>query len=153
MTSPNFAALLSKPADQVEKPKPLPQGTYTFQVLKYGYGQTTGEKKTDFVEFTCGVSAAGADIDPTELEAAGGITRADGSMKTQDLTFYVTEAALYRLTEFLIEHLGITETGASTQQLIEEHAVGKFFTGNIKHVPKKGDASVVYANIDKTAAA
>ncbi len=72
-TSPNFGALLDKPASDVERPKPLPQGSYHCIVKGLPRFDKSSKKFTEFVEFTLQPTSAGEDVDEEDLEAMGGI--------------------------------------------------------------------------------
>ena len=97
---PNFSSLLDDIATEVNRPKPLPVGTYTCVVGRWEKGESS-KKKTPFVKFPLRVIAALGDVDPQELEAMGGY---EG--RNLSVTFYTTEDAIYRLDEFHV-HCGI----------------------------------------------
>lgn len=108
----DFSKLLSKPADDIEKPKPLPAGTYNGSVAKYEFAESK-EKKTPFVRFMLSVSSAGPDIEPESIEGI------DLSKKQLRRDFYLTDDAMYRLKEFL-ESLGISSPGRAIGEMIPE---------------------------------
>lgn len=110
----SFESILDTPANEVERPKPLPAGTYDCIVRGLPeYGEST-QKKTPFCRFTLAVQAAGDDVDPAELEEMGGV--ADKTIRT---TYYTTPDAMFRLTDFL-EHCGIDLEGKTVRQAIDE---------------------------------
>lgn len=90
----DFKALLSKPSDQIERPKPLPAGTYQGIVKSYKFDESK-EKKTPFIRFELGILAAGEDVDPSALVGM------DMSKKGLRKDFYLTDDAIYRLDEFV----------------------------------------------------
>lgn len=92
----DFKSVLSQPAAAIERPKPLPIGTYKFIILSYAFAEI-GEKKTPCVEFTMQASEAADDVNADELKAAGGLD--EKKLKTK---LFLTEDALFRLKEFLI---------------------------------------------------
>lgn len=107
-TQRSFESILDTPVASVERPKPLPAGTYDCIVRgMYEEGQST-QKKTPFVRFTYAIQAAGDDVDEAELAEMGGI--ADKSIKD---TYYTTPDALFRLTTAL-EHMGIEDLESKT---------------------------------------
>lgn len=108
----DFKSLLSKPADTVERPKPLPAGTYHGMIGAYKFDESKN-KKTPYVRFDLKVHRAGSDVDP---EAVNGI---DLSKKNLRRDYYLTDDALYRLKD-LIESCGISTTGRSFNELIPE---------------------------------
>ena len=74
-TQPSFESILDTPATEVERPKPIPAGTYDVIVKGlYEQGEST-QKKTPFVRFIYAIQSAGEDVDPDELELIGGIAR------------------------------------------------------------------------------
>ena len=106
--TPDFASILDQSPTEVNRPKSLPTGTYTFIVGDWEQGKSS-QKKTPFVKFSMKPVAADADVDEDELEEA--LTGADGEAndirsKTMSITFYTTADAIYRLDEFH-EHCGI----------------------------------------------
>lgn len=112
--STSFESILDTPATDIERPKPLPAGTYDCIVKGLPeYGESS-QKKTPFCRFTYLVQAAGDDVDPEELQAIGGI---EG--KTMRDTYYTTPDAIFRLTDTL-ERMGIDPEGKSVRQMIDE---------------------------------
>ena len=95
-TQTTFESILDTPAAQVERPKPLPAGTYDTIVVGLPEFGESSQKKTPFARFTHKIVAAGDDVDTSELEEMGGI--ADKTIKN---TYYTTPDALFRLTDFL----------------------------------------------------
>lgn len=114
---PDFKQLLSRPLNTVEKPKPLPSGTYFGTVGAFQLGESR-DKKTPYVEFQITLQEAGPDVDAESLATAVG-TPPDFSKKKKNLrsTFYLTEDSLYRLKEFL-SGLGV-EDGNGTRSFNE----------------------------------
>lgn len=110
----SFESILDTPATEVERPKPLPAGTYDAIVKGLPeYGESS-QKKTPFCRFTLAMQAAGEDVDAEELESIGGL---EG--KSLKSTYYTTPDALFRLTDFL-EHCGIDLDGKTIRQAIDE---------------------------------
>lgn len=147
----SFADILDKPATQIDKPKPLPVGTYEWAIQGLPRFDKSKEKQTPFYEFALKCVGAYDDVDEEALKEWA--AKADGSQRqltdvTQRLTFYITEDSLYRLQEFL-EHCGIDGTDKSTRQCIDE-TPNCHFAASIVHTPSK-DGTTVYANIGKTA--
>ncbi len=141
-TSPNFGALLDKPASDVERPKPLPQGSYHCVVKGLPRFDKSSKKFTEFVEFTLQPTSAGEDVDEEDLEAMGGIAN-----KTIRATYYITEDALWRLKDFL-GHCGIEEDG-SLRNMIDQTPNCEVIAF-IKHRASE-DGQAVFAELAKTA--
>jgi hypothetical protein len=144
MATPNFGALLDKPSQEVERPKPLPVGTYTCIVQGLPRMDKSSKKQTEFVEFTLKPLAAGDDVDAEALEEIGGIGE-----RTIRATYYVTEDALWRLKKFLVEDLGIEEEEKTLRQMIDE-APGQQVFAHIKHQASQ-DGTSVFAQLADTA--
>lgn len=147
MDAPNFTSILDKPSNEAERPKPLPQGSYTCVVKGLPRYDKSSKKQTPFVEFLLQPLAAGDDVDQDDLQAMGGFVN-----KTIRATYYLTEDAAYRLREFL-DHLGIDdqENGEpmSHRQRIDQSA-GKQVVAFIKH-QASDDGQSVYAQLANTA--
>jgi len=143
--------ILDKPSTQIDKPKPLPVGTYLWSVQGLPKHDKSKEKQTPYVEFNVKCLSAYDDVDEEAL--AEWATKSDGTMRAlQDystrLTYYITPDSLYRLQEFL-DHCGVADDEKSTRQCIDDTPNCQF-VANIVHTASK-DGTTVYANIGKTA--
>jgi hypothetical protein len=98
--------------DDVKRPVPLPAGTFHGVVGKHSFGESRN-KKTPFVAYELGLQTAGDDVDESQME---GIELAKKSFQ---VTYYLTEDALYRLKEFL-ESVGIACEGRAIGECIPE---------------------------------
>ena len=139
--APNFGSILDRAPSEIEKPKPLPQGSYITQIVGQPRFDKSTKKQTEYVEFTHKLLAAQEDVDEDELKALGGVK--DKVMKN---TFYLTEGAAWRLKEFL-EHCGIDEAD-SLREMIEE-TPGKQVGIFINHEASQ-DGTSVFARVGKT---
>lgn len=150
MANPNFAGILDRQSGDVERPKPLPIGPFVWKVKGLPEFGESNTKKTPYVEFTCIPLSATDEVDPEALEEA--LIRKSGkkmlSDMVQKLTFYLTEDALWRLKEFLVDTLKIEEGDKTLAAMISE-APNSEFIGEIRHAPTK-DGKGVYANIGTT---
>ncbi len=108
----DFRTLLSKPMDEIEKPKPLPAGTYYGTITDHKF-DVSAQKRTPYVRFTVTLDSAGDNIDPSDLEGI------DLAKKTQRKDYYLTEDALYRV-KAMLESLGITTEGRALGECIPE---------------------------------
>lgn len=147
MSSPSFSAILDQTVTEVVRPKPIPVGTYTCIVDGVPkLDKTKSADPTDVIEFTLKPVQAGADVDQAALqEALNGKTLSDVKLR---LTFYGTEAAIYRLDAFLIEHLGV-EPGTSRKEMVAQ-APGRQVLATVVHAASK-DGQAIYANVGSTA--
>ncbi len=136
----DFAALLNKKTEDATRPPPLPAGDYLWAVGGYKFGESD-KKKTPFVEFEVTPLQASPEIDPA------GLVGIELAKRKRDLTFYLTDDALWRLREFLEKTLLINGTGRTFMQCLPETA-GKQFIGTVDQQPsqKPGDDSI-YNNI------
>lgn len=130
-----IANILDKPASQVERPKPIPQGHYTFLVKGLPRADKSSQKKTDYFEYTLVAQAAHEDVDEEALTEW--MTRADGSTKTigdivQKPKFYLTEGAAFMLKDF-IEACGVEETEYETLRQGSELPVNRQVVGLVTH--------------------
>jgi len=141
MTEVNFESLLSQQADEVEKPKPLPAGTYQFAVVEHAF-DTSSKKGTPFVRFQLSPIAAGEDVDQDLLAQVN-----NWQGKKMKFDCFLTDDAIWRLKDFL-ENCGINTSGRTFAECIPETA-GVYVSGFIKH-EINGEAT--YANIDKITA-
>lgn len=122
--SVNFGAILENTKlDDIEKPKPLPAGSYIAAVGAHKLGESS-KKGTPYIEYEFKIESALDDVDPDELEDFGDITK-----KTLRGQFYLTESALFMLKDFLTVHVEDVEMpeGAALDEvigLVEGYTVG-----------------------------
>lgn len=155
MANPDFTGILNRQSGDVERPKPLPIGQYTWKIKGLPNYDKSSKKGTPYAEFTCVPIQALDTVDPDDLEEA--LTRKSGKKMLADmvqkLTFYLTEDALFRLKEFAINDLRVAteeEAEAMTLSALIELTPNSEFIGTIKHTPSN-DGKGVYANIGDTA--
>jgi hypothetical protein len=123
----DFNNLLDNRVGEVEAPKRLPVGTYTWKITARKFDKSS-QKKTDFVQFTYECVGYGEDIeDVSELPENW-----QGKTITED--WYITADALKRLEEHL-KTAGVEE-GLSLRDGIELAADGSHYVkGHISHRP------------------
>ncbi len=146
-TNTSFSELLNKAPSEVERPKPLPTGTYNTMIEGLPRYDKSSKKQTQFVEFTHKMLSAGDDVDPDNLkEVLNGKPLQEIRMKN---TFYLTENSLWRLKDFL-GHLGydVDASDVTLQEMVEDTA-GKQVAVFIKHEPSQ-DGTSIFARIDRT---
>ena len=152
MDAPNISDILNRPADQIDRPAPLPKGSYIMQVQGLpSYGKSS-KKQTPFAEFVLKPLQALEDVSEDELQEWA--TKADGSAKSlQDgqikATFYLTEDSAFRAVDFC-KHCGIDIVDEEmTLQQGFERLQGCQVGVHVKHTPfQSGDG--VRAEIDRT---
>lgn len=139
---PNFGSLLDTQADEIEKPKPRPEGSYLWVIKGMPRFDKSSKKQTEFVEFTLACQAAGEDVDADALAEAGGIED-----YTTRATYYLTEGSIWRLKEFL-EHCGVEVEGRTLREALDDTpncTVG----GYIRHEASQ-DGESIFARLGKT---
>jgi len=135
----SFESILDTPAEEVERPIPLPEGTYeTILVGMPAHGESA-KKKTPYVEFTHKLQSALDDVNAEELEQMGGL--ADKTIKN---TYYTTPTSLFMLTDFL-DACGISAEGRSIRQMLDDtpNASVRIL---IKHEPSE-DGQRIFARV------
>ena len=112
-----FESILDTPADAVERPKPIPIGTYDAIVQGLYEEGKSSQKQTPFVQFAFAITGAGEDVDEDELAEVGGL---EGKvLKNNSTKFYTTPDALWRLTEAM-EAMGVDLEGKTIRQSLAE---------------------------------
>lgn len=152
MSGRNFAAILDTAPTSVERPKPLPAGTYVAQVKGLPKCDKSAKKETDYAEFTMQMVEARDDVDADELAAA--LTKSSGETvalgeKIMRLTYYLTSDAMWRLKKFL-EDLGMDIDAYESFTAAINDAPGQQCLVTVKHAAS-ADGQAVYANISGTA--
>jgi hypothetical protein len=144
-----FSSILDRPSGEIKRPPPMPTGTYVWVTKGLPRLDKSSQKQTEFAEFTVAAIAALDDVDQEALQAIGGLAG-----KETTLTFYLTEKSAYRLTEFMIDDLGIDNDdgkgGTKGVRELLDMSPNNQFLGHVKHVPSK-DGKGVYWEIDVTA--
>ena len=143
---PNFSSILDEAPTEIDRPKPLPAGTYLCVIAGAPEYGKSSKKGTDFAQFTLKPMQAEDDVDEDELAEAGGV---DG--KTLRTTFYLTEDAVYRLDEFH-EHCGIDISKKASRKTRNDEVVNAHVRVVVKHRTSE-DGSRIYAEVSRTLAA
>jgi hypothetical protein len=146
MSTPNFQSILNASPTEVERPKPIPTGTYLCVVGDCESGESS-QKKTPFIKFALKPIDAMADVDATALTALGGL---EG--KTLSITFYITEAAVYQLDEFHQNCCVDMEDGSSRADRNDLVANAQILA-TVEHEIDERDPSRTYVRVRRTARA
>lgn len=146
-----FSSILDKNADEIERPKPLPQGTYLCVVDGQPTQGKSAKKQTDFIEFNLKPMQALDDVNEEALTAS--LTSGDGSVKALAdkrirATYYDTPDAGWRLVKFLRD-CGLETKGKKVSRLVSE-AQNCQVLAYIKHVPSD-DGTAIFAQLGSTA--
>ena len=121
---PNFASILDEAPTEIDRPKPIPTGTYLCRVQGTPTYDKSSKKGTPFVQFTLKPISAEDDVDEDDLAEMGGLDN-----KTLRLTFYLTEEASRRSRN--------------------DEVVNAEVRALVKHRPSE-DGQTVYAEISRT---
>ncbi len=138
-----FESILDMPSSEVERPKPLPVGSYVGVVQGQPRMDKSSKKGTEFVEFTIKLLQALDDVNSDKLEEMGGI--GDKSVKA---TYYLTENSVWRLKDFL-DHCEAGDNDMTLGQRVSE-TPGKSITVKIRHELTQ-DGSYTVARVGDTA--
>ena len=125
MSTVDLSALLSKKADEIEKPKTMPAGHYGWNVGAHKPVQSA-KKGTPGIEFEVTPFEAKDDVDPELLAEVK-----EPFKKARRITFWITEDSLFRLVDF-IRLLGIDTEGKELIELLPE-TMGCQFIAPLKH--------------------
>ncbi len=144
----SFEEILSKPPSQIKAPQAFPVGTYHTIVEGPPTPGKSSQKQTDFLQFKFKILSPMQDVDAqqaAETQVVGKVIQTD---------FYITDNAAWRLTEFLIDHLGLAAFNGkgeekSTKELLSE-APGQQVLVKLKHELSQ-DGKRVYHRVDSTA--
>lgn len=153
MNDKSFASILDRPANEIERPKPLPVGTYTTILQGMPRQDKSAKKQTPFVEFTHKIISAGEDVDHDDLTSY--LTAKDGSVKSlQDVTikntYYITEGSAFMLQDFL-KNCGFDIEGDQSMRQMLDETPGRQVNITIRHEASQ-DGQSVFARIGGTAA-
>lgn len=99
MNSPNFASVLDKRPSAIEKPTPMPNGVFLMTVDGLPVITKQGKENTEVVIFKLRPMQAVQDVDPNELAEFTRLKPLND--RTIDAKFWMTDAAAYRLMDFL----------------------------------------------------
>lgn len=95
----SFEEILNFDSNEVERPKPLPKGTYATIIKNYEQG-TSPQKGTPFIQFNLQIQGPLDDVDQDEITAFGAVAG-----KMIRATFWFNEANLERSRYFLSKFL------------------------------------------------
>jgi hypothetical protein len=143
--APNFTSILDEQPTEVNRPKPLPEGTYVCIVGQPEEGQSS-QKKTPFVKFPLRPISVLEDVDPAALEEVGGL-----DSKNLSTTYYLTPDSIFRLDEFH-EHCGLDLTDAASRRARNAEVVNSQVLAVVKHRMSQ-DNTQSFAEVNRTAPA
>ena len=139
----SFQDILNTKTDDIERPKPLPVGTYLGIVSGPPEIAPIGQKNTLAAKYSIKLLAPQDDVDRDALSEMGGI-----GDRTVGLTLFLTQDAAWRAKEFL-ENCGIDTAGKTLGESLTE-APGRQVYVKLKHRPSP-DGTQLYSEIQSTA--
>jgi len=155
----SFSSILDRAPSEIERPKPLPIGTYLCAVNGLYEDVVSSQKKTPGFKFKFSVLQAGEDVDQDKLnewmQKKDGTSRtlADASLST---TYWDTPDAGSMLMDFLCD-LGIMTRDAEgayeydgTGRAAMAETPGRQLLVFVKHRPSK-DGQMFFAEVGSTA--
>jgi len=139
MAKPDFTSVLDMIPDDIEEPKPLPQGDYVTTIKSYVRDKSS-QRETPYVEYLTSPVEALENVDEDWLKEY--LTKKDGSMKKLSdanirIRFYDTPDAAFMLRNFLLNDVQLENDGRSVGQLVEA-AVNAQVIVSIKHRSQDG---------------
>lgn len=135
--------IMNTKAAEIKPPEAYPVGTYHCIVDGPPTSGKSSQKQTDFLQFKFKIMSPMQDVDAqkaAEMQIVG---------KTLTNDYYITEAAAWRLKEFLVDHLGIVEEDKSLREMISE-TQGRQLLVKLRHELSQ-DGKRVFHRVDSTA--
>jgi len=139
----SFEEIMRRPSSDVKPPEAYPVGTYHCLIDGHPAPGKSSQKQTDFLKFKFKILSPMQDVDAekvAELQIVGKIIEGD---------YYITDAAIWRLKDLLVEHLGLDEGEKSMAELVAE-SPGKQVLVKLRHELSQ-DGKRVYHRLDSTA--
>jgi len=153
--APSFESILDTPTAAVERPKPMPAGTYDCSVKGMYEEGVSAQKRTPFVRFTYAFQSAGDDVNEEELQAVltdkDGVVHPLGEKSIKD-TYYTTPDALFRLTDVLV-NMGIIDPDTDDGTRSIRHALAETPNSSIRITVShraSEDGQQVFAEVKRT---
>lgn len=146
----NFADVAAKKIDDVERPPLPPVGTYRFSITKLPETTESQDGSWEILTFSVRAVEALDDVDMSDYK--GEVTNILQNVrfmfnKNDEMEF---EKTLYRLKQFLEQHVQCASDGDTIAQALNASVNGQFL-GTIAWRQDKNDAENFFANISRTA--
>ena len=142
----DFSKILSKQASAIEKPKPLPIGTYLCNNPQLPRFLGIGKQESPAAQFSFVVLVPQEDVSAEELAEFG-----DWKGKIIKHNMFLTENSEFRTKEELHNVFGVEEEGKTLGQMFGE-TVNKQCLVTIRHRPSE-DGQTMYSEVEKLSAA
>lgn len=148
---PSFQEILKTKAKDVERPEPYPIGTYLCVVGGLPKLAETGDNKAKTANFQLKIIAPQEDVDP---ESVASYTTKFGALQGKIIPHNIFlenqdgGSNLWRLKQFLVEHLDIEEGNKGLDEMINETPNRQVLVKGGHQPSKTGDA--VYFRVEST---
>lgn len=139
----DFSQILSKPADAVEKPKPLPTGHYTCLVMGVPEVKALGQNETPAAIVQLRPLAPDSDVNQEALIAQGGI-KENTRLR---VTLFLSDDAQWRFIDFC-KNCGIDPAGKTLKELLDQ-LPNRQIKAQVGHRPSQ-DGTEVYSDVKST---
>lgn len=148
----NFNDILTKTADEVEKPALPPVGTYRWKITRIPEQTTSASEEWDIVNFSVQAAEAMDNVDTDDYKGDIANIRNRKSFlfnKNDEAEF---DRTLYNLRNFLENHVRCWESGMSLGEALNA-ANGQEFLGDIvwREDKREGNEGEFQADIGRTA--
>lgn len=140
----SFEEIMRMPANSFKPPEAFPAGWYHCLVTEAPEHGKSSQKQTDYLRFKFKIMAA---MDGTDKEAVAA-QQVIGKTITND--YYVTDSASYRLTEMLVNDLGIERPERGFAEMCSE-VINKQLLVELKHELSQ-DGKRVFHRVNSTKA-
>jgi hypothetical protein len=141
----SFEEILNRPSGEIKQPEALPVGTYHCLVDGVAEPGKSSQKQTDYLRFKFKILSAMQDVDAV----AAAEQQVTGKVITND--YYVTDAAVWRLNEMLVDHLGLdNDNGEKKLTELVSEAPGRQLLVKLKHELSQ-DGKRRFHRVDSTA--
>jgi hypothetical protein len=142
--APHFASIMDEAPTEVNRPKPMPPGSYVCVVKDYERDKSK-RNQTPFTRFQLTPIAALDDVDPQSLQEAGGL---DG--KALRIDFWETPDAIFRLDEFHA-HCGLDLSEPLARKFRNDEIKNAQVIAYVEHRIDPNDSTRIYTDVKSTA--
>ena len=155
----NFASVLNRKAEDIQRPKNLPVGHYIASVKKLPDQAKISDGRFDILDFTLSIQSACEDVDPDELEGFGAAVA--GQLVRKRFLFNTDPAeergfalSMNQLKTFLTNlDIGFTDGAGMTVGEALNGSVGAFVKVQVTHRADPKDASNIFTEVGATSSA
>lgn len=132
MSGSSFRELLSRTSDTIERPRALATGHYRGKILRHEFGSSR-QKQTPFVRFFLQPTEETEDV---EAGANGGM---DFTTREYRKDFFITPAAVYRLSDMLDAVLGKDPSRSFDERLPDTDNAEVIFGVTVRHDDERNE--------------